>query len=143
MTDQQIYLEKLEKRDIKPTAMRLLILKAMMRLDRAVSLLDIENELVTVDKSTIFRTITLFLGHHLIHGVDDGTGSLKYAVCSNERNCSVDEQHTHFYCEHCHRTFCLKSIHVPVVQLPEGFSVQQINYVIKGLCAECSSAKLK
>lgn len=82
MTDQQIYLEKLEKRDIKPTAMRLLILKAMIRLDRAVSLLDIENELVTVDKSTIFRTITLFLGHHLIHGVDDGTGSLKYAVCA-------------------------------------------------------------
>ena len=86
MTDQQIYLEKLEKRDIKPTAMRLLILKAMMRLDRAVSLLDIENELVTVDKSTIFRTITLFLGHHLIHGVDDGTGSLKYAIAPSTSN---------------------------------------------------------
>lgn len=139
--DQQTYLEKLEKRGIKPTAIRLLILKTMIRLDRAVSLLDLENELVTVDKSTIFRTITLFHGHHLIHGVDDGTGSLKYAVCSHDCDCSVSEQHTHFYCEQCHRTFCLKSIHVPIVQLPEGFSVQSINYVIKGLCAECSTHK--
>lgn len=140
--DQQVYLKKLEKRNIKPTAMRLLILKTMMQLDRAVSLLDLENELVTVDKSTIFRTITLFLGHHLIHGVDDGTGSLKYAVCSNECNCSVDKQHTHFYCQSCHRTFCLKSIRVPVVQLPDGFAIQSINYVIKGLCSECSAHNL-
>ncbi len=140
--DQEVYLKKLEKRNIKPTAMRLLILKTMMQLDRAVSLLDLENELVTVDKSTIFRTITLFLGHHLIHGVDDGTGSLKYAVCSNECNCSVDEQHTHFYCQSCHRTFCLKSIRVPVVQLPDGFAIQSINYVIKGLCSECSAHNL-
>lgn len=135
---EQIYLDKLQLRGIKPTANRLLILRTMMQLDRAVSLLDLETELQTVDKSTIFRTITLFLGHHLIHGVDDGTGSLKYAVCSNDCDCSVDEQHTHFYCEQCHRTFCLKSIHVPIVQLPEGFSVRSVNYVMKGLCAECA-----
>lgn len=142
MTEQQTCLEKLEKRGIRPTAMRLLILKTMMRLDRAVSLLDIENELVTVDKSTIFRTITLFHACHLIHGVDDGTGSLKYAVCSNDCDCSVEEQHTHFYCEQCRRTFCLKSIRVPVVQLPEGFSARSINYVVKGLCAECAARRL-
>ncbi len=137
--EENIYLDKLEKREIRPTALRLLILKTMMQLDRAVSLLDLENELVTVDKSTNFRTLTLFLGHHLIHGIDDGTGSLKYAVCDDECDCEADEQHTHFYCEKCHRTFCLKSIHVPIVQLPDGFTIQSINYVIKGLCASCSA----
>lgn len=136
--NEQTYLDKLEKREIKPTAMRLLILKSMMGFRRAFSLLDLENQLDTVDKSTIFRTITLFLGHHLIHCIDDGSGSLKYAVCSNECNCSVNDLHTHFYCGKCHRTFCLKSIQVPVVQLPPGFSVQGINYVLKGLCADCS-----
>lgn len=79
-----------------------------------------------------------FLAHHLIHGIDDGTGSLKYAVCSNDCNCEVDDLHTHFYCENCHRTFCMKSIHVPIVTLPPGFTVQSINYVLKGLCSECS-----
>ena len=82
--NETIYLKKLEQREIKPTAIRLLILKTMMQHKEAFSLLDLENELDTVDKSTIYRTITLFLAHHLIHGIDDGTGSLKYAVCSND-----------------------------------------------------------
>ena len=101
--NETIYLKKLEQREIKPTAIRLLILKTMMQHKEAFSLLDLENELDTVDKSTIYRTITLFLAHHLIHGIDDGTGSLKYAVCSNDCNCEVDDLHTHFYCENCHQ----------------------------------------
>ena len=106
--DEKVYLEKLEKREIKPTAMRLLILKAMTRFTRAFSLLDLETELDTVDKSTIFRTINLFLDHHLIHVIDDGSGSLKYSVCSNECTCSIDDLHAHFYCRNCHKTFCLR-----------------------------------
>ena len=78
-----VYLHKLSLRDIKPTAMRLLILRTMMEMRRAVSMADLEEKLDTVDKSTIFRTLTLFLSHHLIHGVDDGSGSLKYAVCED------------------------------------------------------------
>ena len=65
-----VYLHKLSLRDIKPTAMRLLILRTMMEMRRAVSMADLEEKLDTVDKSTIFRTLTLFLSHHLIHGVD-------------------------------------------------------------------------
>lgn len=136
--EKDIYLRILNKREIKPTAMRLLILKTMMQQKLAFSLLDLENELDTVDKSTIYRTITLFLTHHLIHGIDDGSGSLKYAVCSNECNCEVNDLHTHFYCENCQCTFCLKSTHIPIVQLPDGFLVESINYVIKGICANCS-----
>ena len=89
--NETIYLKRLEQREIKPTAIRLLILKTMMQRKEAFSLLDLENELDTVDKSTIYRTITLFLAHHLIHGIDDGTGALKYAVCSNDCNCEVDD----------------------------------------------------
>lgn len=132
-----IYLEKLEKRGIKPTSIRLLILKTMMRFNQAFSMLDLETGLDTVDKSTIFRTITLFLHHHLIHSIDDGTGSVKYSVCSNECTCSVDDLHTHFYCLQCHRTFCLRNIQIPTVELPKDFTIQSINYVLKGLCADC------
>ena len=78
--EENVYLDKLERRDIKPTAIRLLILKNMLEVGRAVSLLDLETLLDTVDKSTISRTIALFLSHHLIHSIDDGSGSLKYAT---------------------------------------------------------------
>ena len=48
--EEKVYLDKLAKRDIKPTAIRLLILKSMMEAGRAVSQLDLETLLDTVDK---------------------------------------------------------------------------------------------
>lgn len=140
MLDDKFYTDKLTLRGIKPTATRLLILREMFRGDETVSLPQLERLLPTVDKSTISRTLSLFLMHRLIHVVDDGSGSLKYNVCSDDCDCSVEDEHTHFCCERCHRTFCLKNIHVPVVPLPDGFVLNSINYVIKGLCPECAAA---
>lgn len=54
------YISRLKARDIRPTALRLLILRTMAGFDRAFSLADLEEELDTVDKSTLFRTLTLF-----------------------------------------------------------------------------------
>ena len=51
----------------------------------------------------------------------------------------IDDEHTHFFCEQCRRTFCLKQIQVPVVPLPDGFKLNSINYVLKGLCPECAA----
>ena len=133
-----IYLDRLNRREIKPTAMRLLILRTMMQFERAFCLLDLETELDTVDKSTLSRTITLFLKHRLIHCIDDGSGSLKYSLCGNDCDCSLNDLHAHFCCQKCHKTFCFRSIHVPTVDLPQGFTVESINYVLKGLCSECS-----
>ena len=139
MMENSEYLDRLKKRGIKPTSLRVLILRTMMHENRAVSILDKESELETVDKSTIFRTVTLFLSHHLIHSIDDGSGSLKYAVCGNSCTCAVEDLHSHFYCNSCHKTYCLEGIDVPVVELPVGFSLQSINYVLKGICFVCSS----
>lgn len=140
MEDKRL-LDLLAQRDIHPTAIRLLVLEAMQKANRPVSLSDLEAMLDTVDKSSIFRTLTQFLSHHLIHGVDDGTGSFKYAVCSPDCSCEVEDLHTHFHCEGCNRTFCMKNIPTPVVQLPEGFTLNSINYVLKGLCPECAAKR--
>ena len=112
--------------------------RAILALGRA-DVGELESLLPSVDKSTIFRTLNLLLSHGLIHAVDDGSGSVKYNVCPEDCECEnvVDDEHTHFYCTSCHRAFCLTGIHVPVVELPEGFILHSINYVIKGLCPEC------
>ena len=49
------YLALLAKREIQPTAIRILVLQAMLKAGRSVSLLDLENMLDTVDKSSIFH----------------------------------------------------------------------------------------
>ena len=64
-------LKILENRNIKPTSNRMLVLKAMLNLDWAFTLADLENELISVDKSTISRTIHLFRHQQLIHSFDD------------------------------------------------------------------------
>lgn|SRR5574344_851587 len=139
--DEKFFLDKLEHREIRPTSTRILVLKEMIRGDEAVSLPELERFLPTVDKSTISRTLSLFLLHRLIHVIDDGSGALKYSVCEDDCDCSIDEEHTHFYCIKCHRTFCLRHIAVPIVELPGGFVMKDINYVIKGLCPECADKK--
>lgn len=139
MINEDYYISRLEKKGVKPTALRLLILRTMMDTPIAVSLSDLCERLGTVDKSTIFRTLTLFLSRHVIHAIEDGSGSLKYEICSSECSCSIDDMHTHFYCERCHRTFCFKNIQIPLIHLPEGFMMQSINYMVKGICADCAA----
>ena len=145
MIHEESCLQDLEHRGIKPTATRLLILEQLHRGDEMLSLPRLEQLLPTVDKSTISRTLALFLLHGLIHAVDDGSGSLKYNVSHQDcgRDGEEEEEHTHFYCTQCHRTFCLKQIHVPVVALPEGFRLESVNYVLKGLCPECSARGMR
>jgi Fur family ferric uptake transcriptional regulator len=132
--------QKLLDRDIKPTAVRLLIFKAMEEYPQAFSLSDLEAVLETVDKSTISRTITLFHNHLVIHSIDDGSGSMKYSVCNDDCQCELNELHVHFNCTHCHKTYCLESVSIPPVQLPEKFLLENINFVMKGLCDKCSES---
>jgi len=132
------YIEKLEGCGINATAVRLLVFKAMNAFTRMFSLADLELELDTVDKSTLSRTIRLFLENRLIHSIDDGSGSIKYAVCNDDCNCSLDDLHVHFHCHRCKKTFCLENVAIPQITLPKGFMTDSINLVMKGLCFDCS-----
>lgn len=134
-------IKELEDRGIKPTANRILVLKAMSGCGGAYSLKDIEDNLDTVDKSSVFRTLRVFKEYHLIHEVYDGTGAVKYELCRCKRNERHDDQHVHFYCTSCHRTICMGNIPVPAVELPAGFEAESINYVISGVCDVCSAKK--
>ena len=129
--------EILSKHGIKPTVNRLLIFEAMKKMGHTFNLYSLEEELLLIDKSTIFRTLVLFLEQRLIHSVDDGSGSLKYCVCHNNGDCLPEEFHCHFYCEKCCQTFCLEDIHTPVVNIPQGYLVREVNYLLKGICLEC------
>ncbi len=130
--------ERLEKKGIRPTAVRVLVLDALSASGRAVSLPELEALLGSVDKSSIFRTLNLFRRHHLVHALEDGSGALKYEVCGGEEACSVSDMHPHFYCECCRRTFCFEAMRIPPVRLPEGFVLHEINYMVKGICRACA-----
>ena len=137
MNDQQIEC-LLEQHGIKLTANRILIAKIMSSLDYPVSMRELETMLLTMDKSSIFRTLSHFKSHHLVHQLEDGNDIVRYELCHSLNKETDEDIHVHFYCEHCHRTFCLNEIPVPQVNLPTGYRQTAVNYMIKGICPDCS-----
>lgn len=138
---------------VRPTAVRLLIWRQIVKTDHPFSLSDMEVWLDTVDKSTLFRALTLFEEHHLLHSIDDGSGQKKYCRCDDTDAClthiheheheheHIGCKHVHAYCTRCQRTFCIRTEQIPLVKMPEGFEVTDINYVVRGICPECQKKK--
>ena len=136
MNSQDI-ISRLESKGIRPTANRILVMKTLMGEQNPQSLSNLERKMVSMDKSSIFRTLTLFLEHDVVHAFEDGRGVLCYEPCEEKGACDHHDGHIHFYCESCQRSFCMEDIHIPSFELPEGFYPHSISFVIKGECPEC------
>ncbi len=119
----------LQSHGIRLTAIRLMILKCIRQIDGAFSFENIYDLLDTVDRSTIFRTLSVFEKSGLIHKFEDGLGHSKY--------CLLVCNHAHVSCKKCGKTFCLPVQTYPQLALPENFEVEDINYVITGVCRRC------
>tara|TARA_R110002050_G_scaffold85091_1_gene181560 strand:+ start:25527 stop:25937 length:411 start_codon:yes stop_codon:yes gene_type:complete len=128
---------QLQSRNIKPTAMRLLILQVLTDQKTAISLPELENKLEKADKATLYRTLKTFQDNKLIHSIDDGTGSVKYALCQETCECHPEDLHVHFLCTKCEKTFCLNDISIPNLNLPKDFYLESVNMVVKGVCSNC------
>ena len=127
----------LTEHGIKPTANRLMVARELAAAGRPLSLSELERQLQTIDKSGIFRALTLFREHHLLHVIEDGSDGVRYELCMSHHHDHDDDMHAHFYCEHCHKTFCIDNVPVPGIRLPEGYQALSVNYVVKGLCPDC------
>ena len=140
MISQQVCEEMLHEHGVKPTANRIVVVKALADAERPLSLSELEYKILSIDKSGVFRALTLFRDHHLVHVIEDGGDGVRYELChSHDGHEHDDDQHVHFYCECCHRTFCLDGIPVPEIEVPEGFVLSTASFLAKGLCPACSA----
>lgn len=130
--------DKLTSRNIKPTAMRELVLDILTEQKMAISLSDLEQKFHKSDKVTLYRTLKTFEEKKLIHSINDGSGAVKYALCKESCQCHPEDLHVHFFCLKCQHTFCLSDIPIPSISLPVNFSMENTNMVVKGICANCN-----
>ena len=128
----------LEEHGIEVTPNRLLVAKALANAGRPLSLMELEAQLETIDKSAIFRTLGAFKDAHLVHVLEDSGDGVRYELCHSHHNDRDDDVHVHFYCTRCHRTYCLEDTPVPPVKVPEGYEVESVSYLLKGICPECA-----
>lgn len=128
----------LDEKNVKPTANRILVARALSKVSHPVSLNVLEAAMeFSMDKVSVFRVLELFAEKDVVHVIEDGSRSVKYELCGNPNHHSIDDQHVHFYCEQCKETFCFETVKVPVVEMPESFAPRAINYMVKGRCPKC------
>lgn len=126
----------LERHGVKPTAVRILVWEEARSQSETFSLADMERWMPQMDRSSIFRSLKLFTEHHLLHTIDDGTGLQKYCVCRCEHNHHIN--HVHFTCQKCGKTYCLEDYQIPMIEMPQGFTMKEVEYIVKGICRQCA-----
>lgn len=130
--------ELLIRKGVRPTSNRVLVMRELVKASRPVSLADLEVALDTLDKTSIFRVLELFAEKDIVHAIEDGSRSVKYELCHGDVHHSIADQHVHFFCERCREVFCFEAVNVPLIDVPEGFQANSVNYMLKGLCPKCA-----
>lgn len=64
--------EILQGHGIKPTSNRIVVLRELTSAERPMSLTELEYKILSIDKSGIFRALSVFKEHHLVHVLEDG-----------------------------------------------------------------------
>jgi len=120
------------------TNARIEILATLLRAEGAMTHGEIESRLAQasgIDRVTVYRVLDWLTEQNLAHKIsgDDRVWRFNVAQPGHENN------HAHFKCTCCSRVICLDDLGrgwTPT--LPAGFTPQEIDLTIKGLCAECS-----
>ncbi len=129
----------LKKKQIRPTAMRILIYDFLFNQKVATSLSDIEQAFDKSERTTLYRTLKTFEENGIVHTIDDGSSVTKYALCEENCRCDVEtDLHLHFHCSQCNETVCLTNHKIPQINLPEGYMAEDVNVVVKGVCEKCN-----
>ena len=131
-----IVTELMKNHGIRPTANRIIVTQALAEESRPLTMTELEDRIGSIDKSGIFRTLTLFKECHFVHILEDAEGT-RYELCHSLNHQEDNDMHVHFHCEHCGATVCLEDIPVPEVALPEGYTMQSVSFVVKGICPKC------
>lgn len=129
----------LRKYDLRKTPVRLATLQLFLEASHALAHSDIESHFEhEIDRVTIYRTLTTFEEKGLIHKAYDGGEAIKYAICKD--HCEAhdhNDDHLHFNCLNCGKTYCLEGYPVPDIDIPNGFQVSELYLFAKGTCEEC------
>lgn len=124
---------------LKKTGARLHVLQLFEQSDSALSQPDLEHILNTgVDRVTLYRILSVFEDKGIIHKIIDSNGTGRYALCHNHCNeHHHHDEHLHFNCTVCHKTYCLNDTLIPKILIPKGFKASEIVLSANGICDVC------
>ena len=129
----------LRRNSLSVTESRKKILNLFLNVQGALAHGDIETKAgEKFDRVTVYRTLQTFVEKGIIHTIPTTDNSVRYALCKD--NCSEGhhhDNHVHFICLKCGTTLCLEDVVAPEIKIRKGFSINEIEVVIKGICMDC------
>jgi len=129
----------LRRNSLSVTESRKKILNLFLNVQGALAHGDIERKAgEKFDRVTVYRTLQIFVEKGIIHTIPTTDNSVRYALCKD--NCTGGhhhDDHVHFICLKCGTTLCLEEVVVPEIKIRRGFSINEIEVVVKGICMDC------
>lgn len=127
-------------RSLRVTPCRVFVLKEFLKKgSHSFSELELEKRAKgNFDRVTIYRTLKTFIDSDILHKVMDDDNHLKYAYCRDHDHEKHNHDHVHFKCQNCNTTNCLDDVSIAHLELPKGYVKKEINYLVIGICPECS-----
>lgn len=129
----------LRRNSLSVTESRKKILNLFLNVNGALAHGDIERKAgEKFDRVTVYRTLQTFVEKGIIHTIPTTDNSVRYALCKD--NCTEGhhhDNHVHFICLQCGTTLCLEDVVVPEIKMSKGFSINEIEVVVKGICLDC------
>ncbi len=123
----------LKKYRVNITKTRLLVLEAFLESSEPLTRKHFFNEtLPDMDRTSIFRTLNLFVEKNIIYRLPGTDGIRRYSLRQ-----ATNVVHSNFICSSCKKIIPLKTIMLPEVELPDNYTQQNMEIVIDGLCDEC------
>ena len=93
---------------------------------------------VELNRVTIYRALNDFLKTGLVHRIENGNRVWKFAY----GDYSCHQGHPHFICKNCGKVECLEDFCLPELHiLGSGYSVEEQELYLRGLCDRCSLLK--
>lgn len=124
---------------LRLTSSRQKIITILIKSQTALSEIDLEKQLTSCDRTTIYRTLNTLLENGIVHKLIDTDGSNKYVLNRSWESSHPD--HIHFKCNECGIVECLENLSDQQLKLPEGYKKLYINFVVVGVCDHCNESE--
>jgi Fur family ferric uptake transcriptional regulator len=136
---------------VRITAARVTVLAALLDAQRALSHQDVQDAFAGMDRVTLYRALDCLTDAGLAHKISGDDRVFRYSAGAEHGGAALEgghaphHQHGHFKCTRCSKVFCLDSIgdkgmlrNALQETLGKGFQSHDIEFTIKGWCADCA-----
>jgi len=89
-----------------------------------------------IDRVTLYRILDSLVACGLALKAVDTRGVFRFSATGTQRK---HAGHVHFRCTDCGGVFCLKAEPPPPPKLPRGFRLSEVEFDVRGTCAQCTA----